>query len=238
MQISSLISPIFIWGNYIKIENYAFMRQEFNQKTIEKIKNDFEDKDFDAVEQILGNISLSKRMSDEEITIDELRLAILKMANGNLREVLNFSKLAKRGYRDIIKWSNKLNVQKTEIEKLWLEKDKSIEWVAFDAQNCDAKYIDNLLNPFTDFIKQLETQCVAECCGIQAFAFYEEDIARAMKMEPVDGLLDKWNALVSAIEGMNDEVVASSQMNQLISRETFCVLLRHIENAIKKNIQE
>ena len=68
------------------------------------------DKDFDSAEKELVinellSIDLSHVMAASEYNLKNTRLAILKLAKGELREVIELTKRAKIDFRDVIMWA-------------------------------------------------------------------------------------------------------------------------------------
>ena len=108
-------------------------------------------------------------------------------------------------------------------------KNKWISWINFDlASNDEIFEIDNLLKPTFAFWEMLETQCMAECCGIEAFAFWEDDIRLAInkvdKNELTQNLLHAKIEIENRVEG----IVSSAKLNNLMDKSVFIQLLNHI----------
>lgn len=112
-------------------------------------------------------------------------------------------------------------------------KNKWIKWVDFDSTRDHSLFdIDPLLKPTFGFWNQLETQCVAECCGIEAYTFEEDDIRLAAekidKAELIPNLVD----VKAKIEGITEHTLISEKLNQLIHKSVFIQLLNHIITTI------
>ena len=107
-------------------------------------------------------------------------------------------------------------------------KDKWIEWVEFDSQNVDLFEIDSLLKPTEKLWKALETECVVECCGIDALGFWEEDIERATNEMDKNILRHNLSELEKQLAELEATVLISSMLNQLIDKCVFIQLIKHI----------
>lgn len=114
------------------------------------------------------------------------------------------------------------------IEEIFINENQSIKWINFNSEKIQPRNIDSLLDGTHDFWKGLETECVAECCGIQAFSFFKIDIKNALenldKEEIHSNLIIAKNELLK----IKEEVVVSGLLNQLIHKKIFLELLNHI----------
>lgn len=109
-----------------------------------------------------------------------------------------------------------------------LSETEFIKWIDFDAARSEPFEMDYLIETMQNFWKGLEVYCVAECCGIDAFAFDREQILTSFR-EAKDSDIE--NSLVYALHQINkieEEVLSSSILNQLFHREFFKHLLSHI----------
>lgn len=112
-------------------------------------------------------------------------------------------------------------------------KDKWISWIDFDfTRNDDLFEIDDLLKLTFDFWDRLETQCMAECCGIDAYAFWEDDIKLAVdKMDKAD-IVKKLHIAKTEIKNRSETILTSTKLNNLIHKSVFIQLLDHITTII------
>lgn len=117
-------------------------------------------------------------------------------------------------------------------------KDKWIKWIEFDSQKSKILNIDELLEPTWDFWKLLETECIAACCGIDAFSFWVEDIQKATILFDKSELLAKLFLLKGEITSQckyNPKIILSSlKLNNLFDKSIFIQLIDHIINTIEK----
>lgn len=105
---------------------------------------------------------------------------------------------------------------------------QSIKWIEFDNNSQDFFEIDEYLNPTWDFWTLLETECVSECCGIDAFNFWGEQINLvAVNFNKVQ-LITKLNTLLYKIQVDNHQLIISSKLNNLFEKSVFERLVIHI----------
>jgi len=111
--------------------------------------------------------------------------------------------------------------------------DEWITWIEFDVESANPKDIDTFLEPTKEFWKHLEIDCVAECCGIDAFSFWNDDIQNAVDKAGTPNLNVLFKEIISQVELLTDEVIMSTQLNQLMNRDMFLKLLKHLTKNIK-----
>jgi len=112
-------------------------------------------------------------------------------------------------------------------------KDKWIKWIDFDPRTASIYDIDPMIEPITGFLELFETECVAECCGIDAFAFWPEDIQIVKKDFNCEDLLIKFQEIKNQLMLIKSDVVRSSFLNQLFRKEVFMKLIEHLMAEIK-----
>lgn len=112
-------------------------------------------------------------------------------------------------------------------------KDYWIIWKDADAN--DALDIDALLAPSWGFWLQLETQCVAECCGIHAFCFWPEEIKQAASKLELNraGFLAEIAKLKEKIGASEFQSVFSQRLNDTVEKSVFIRLLAHIQHSLR-----
>ncbi|GMB64808.1 DUF6331 family protein [Pectobacterium parmentieri] len=92
--------------------------------------------------------------------------------------------------------------------------------------------IDYLLEGLLPLWAVIETECVAACCGFDAFDFYADTLyAAARKLEPAEF----GHALHYAIEQialLDTTVVSSRVLNNLADKQAFIALLQHIRTSL------
>jgi hypothetical protein len=75
-------------------------------KVIERINLDFEEEQRPLVIYELFSIESKHVMAESQYNLDNTRLAILKLAQGDLQHVIYFTEKAKIDFRDVILWAS------------------------------------------------------------------------------------------------------------------------------------
>ena len=114
--------------------------------------------------------------------------------------------------------------------------NKWIKWVDFDPKEKELFDIDNLLNETWEFWKLLETECVVECCGIDAFSFWKEDIQKSLTDFDKLKLIRQIELLKKEIQDNHCSIIISSKFNNLFDKSVFVQLLDHVLRCITGNI--
>ena len=113
--------------------------------------------------------------------------------------------------------------------------DKWIEFISLEGRYNQALSIDHYLDGLWPLIQKLETQCVAACCGFDAFDFTEEAIREAVCDMDCNQLLVVLAEAKNNIELIDSEVLVSTRMNNLADKKVMVQLLHHIEHCILPN---
>lgn len=117
--------------------------------------------------------------------------------------------------------------------------NKWIKWVGFDSKkDNEIIEIDNILKPTIDFWDGLETQCVAECCGIDAFSFWEDDIEQSINNLDKTELINNLRDVKSELINTSKTIVSSSRLNNLLDKRVFIELIDHILVTIETKTKE
>ena len=120
-----------------------------------------------------------------------------------------------------------------EIQKMKITKDinigpyKWIKWIDFN-QNEVTYEIDAELMDTEPFWKYLETECVRECCGIDAYSFLPQDIEKAKKKINNPNIKNEFIDLREKMNLVDEQVICSSYLNNLLDISVFITLLDHI----------
>jgi len=112
--------------------------------------------------------------------------------------------------------------------------DRWITFVDVDVNGSAPTKIDHLIEPMEEFWRALETECLAECCGIDAFNLWPEAIRRAAGEVTDPELPNKIGALRAFVAGSVEESFVSSRLNNLFRRGVLLELLDHIVDNVKK----
>ena len=110
--------------------------------------------------------------------------------------------------------------------------DKWIKWVGFDPKDESLFIVDPLLEPTEQLWKNLETECVAACCGIDAFALWSEDIKNASEHLDRKELKAQLSRLKDEVVQADKNIVVSKRLNNLFDKSVFIQLIDHISNCL------
>lgn len=111
-------------------------------------------------------------------------------------------------------------------------------WIAFgdlSGGQAQAVAIDPSLAAVMPLIDALETDCVAACCGIDAFGFWPNEIAVAVAARDRDALARLVDDLLSvqrSIDALPSDLVVSMRMNQYFRKAVVLELLAHIRTTV------
>lgn len=78
---------------------------DFDKQIMDYISLDFRPEEIESVINLLSSITLNHVMAQSEYNLKNTRLAILKLAKGNVNDVVEFTKCAKIDFRDVIMWT-------------------------------------------------------------------------------------------------------------------------------------
>jgi len=85
---------------------------QLSSAVLEIITRDLDTSDKEAAIAELFSIQLNHVMANSEYNLTQTRFAILSLADGDLNEVIQFTKAAKIDFRDVIMWSMEKNKKK------------------------------------------------------------------------------------------------------------------------------
>ncbi|MFA8020233.1 DUF6331 family protein [Bremerella cremea] len=67
-------------------------------------------------------------------------------------------------------------------------KEQWIKFVELDSERSCWVDLDGIIKPLEPFFDLLETDCVADCCGLDAYGLWPEDISSAAKQSQMPDL--------------------------------------------------
>lgn len=111
--------------------------------------------------------------------------------------------------------------------------DKWITFIELDGQQTSAIELDEILKPIESFLNLLETECVAACCGIDAYALWCEDIARAAIQSQISDLSQSIDVTRQRIAATNGDSFVSHRMNNFFHRQTLLQLIDHLAHCVR-----
>jgi hypothetical protein len=117
-------------------------------------------------------------------------------------------------------------------------KFKRINWVQIDPVSNDIFPVDEFMAPTLEFWDRLETECVSECCGIDAFGFWPEEIEKAVSDLNKKELIDNLQAMKNAVLSCHSPIIRARKLNHLFDRSVFIQLLDHIIGCLVKEVVE
>lgn len=108
-------------------------------------------------------------------------------------------------------------------------KDKWLTIIELNDCHSNAIELDEILKPVMEFFNLLETECVAACCGIVAYALWPEDIAKAAKHVGLTELQRCFHGVQTRIAEIEGNTLVSRRMNNFFHKATLVELFNHIE---------
>jgi len=105
-----------------------------------------------------------------------------------------------------------------------------IEHIDLTGRYESAVNVDLLLMDLESMWSALETECVADCCGIDAFDFSAENIANAASKLNNAEVCIKIERLRTQLGALGADVFVSKRLNNYCDRAVFEALLNHLQN--------
>ncbi|MNK61316.1 hypothetical protein D3C87_804720 [compost metagenome] len=110
--------------------------------------------------------------------------------------------------------------------------DAWIEFISLDGRYEQAIDIDPLLGELWPLICLLETHCVADCCGMDAYDFTREAVNTALLELNRAQLHAACAQAHSAVAAAASDVLLSNTMNHYADKRVFLQLLEHLDACI------
>lgn len=107
---------------------------------------------------------------------------------------------------------------------------KWIEFIDLTGRYETAIEIDLLIKDLEPLWSALETQCVAGCCGFDAFDFYPENIAGAKERIDASAMCQSLLSLQAALKKLDGGVVLSRRLNNYADVAVFNALIVHLQS--------
>ena len=192
---------------------------ELKSKILEKFEED-------NLGLILKNLDRIKLSENELVNV---KLAIVELAEGDIKTMKRLIKLANRNPQEILFAYQKHIEFQSSKNDIIIDQNKKITWINFDPQSNRCKKVDNFVKPVQPLFDKLEINCERLCCGVEAFNFLPETIKSASIKSGVADLESKFNILIHQIENIEEDVVICEGLNQLFHKSVFLKLLDHIK---------
>lgn len=110
--------------------------------------------------------------------------------------------------------------------------DQWIEFISLEGRDDRLVEIDSYLVGLWPLIERLETECVAACCGFDAFDFTSEAILAALNGLDRASLLAACDQAQHDIAHVDSSIVVSHRMNNLADKQVMLQLLAHLHRCI------
>jgi len=189
---------------------------------IDKLKNFFSEKEICDAYNLIDSL-------DSEKTIE----AVVGLSEGNLNWLKKYTKLAKKNKLDVIHAYNVRKKEKESENDIWISATEKIKWVNFDVKTDLVKSIDDQIESIIPFVKSLEIHCDSLCCGVRAFSYHKNDIVEKFnEQNDQENTRIKLLAIIENIHKIEEDVVSSRVLNQLIHKSVMLKLLSHIEASL------
>ena len=105
-----------------------------------------------------------------------------------------------------------------------------IHWIEFDTSSNELIEIDYIIAKHDDFWTFLQIFCVPDCCGLDAFRFYPDDIKNAARHVDKEPLKSDLSKLKIDLLCFDKDIISSSRLNNLVDKTVFIRLIDHITN--------
>ncbi|MDH5446991.1 MAG: DUF6331 family protein [Gammaproteobacteria bacterium] len=106
-----------------------------------------------------------------------------------------------------------------------------IEWVKPD-QSIEPAKIDEILESANELWDALETKCMHECCGIEAFGLRPKDIKKSVTFLPKEELTNKVENIIKEVEKIDCDSLFSERINQVFEKSVLLKVLNHVHGNI------
>jgi hypothetical protein len=103
-----------------------------------------------------------------------------------------------------------------------------IHWIEFDTSSNDLFDVDYIVAKHDDFWRFLQIFCVPECCGLDAFRFYPDDIKNAADHVDKELFRSDFSKLKTDLLSSDKDIITSSRLNNLVDKNVFLRLIDHI----------
>lgn len=111
-------------------------------------------------------------------------------------------------------------------------------WISVEKTTISGELIelDPLMNALLPMWHALEKECVAACCGIDAFGLWPEDVLEHTAHLPKAELHHQLSSLINNIEQQPDANYYSRILNNCFNRATLLLLLQHLQAIYQQQV--
>lgn len=117
--------------------------------------------------------------------------------------------------------------------RISIGKNKWLELENLDNDNLNnLECIDEIIK-YDEFWDYLELECMSECCGINAFRFWEKDIKKVTCKLGKQNVLNYLSDVKNEIVKLNAEILISKRLNNLFVKKGFLKLINYLIESIE-----
>ncbi|RYU93590.1 DUF6331 family protein [Emticicia agri] len=113
-------------------------------------------------------------------------------------------------------------------EGISISKTEWIKWVDFEEPRTKSLNIDGLMGSVKDLLNRLEVHCAADCCGVDAFSFWKEDIKSVASKMDKGSILSDLKKLKAIIPVLDSNELESIRLNTVFPKPVFTQLVDHM----------
>jgi hypothetical protein len=118
---------------------------------------------------------------------------------------------------------------------IWLGDDRWITYIDIRGRLDKPANIDPLLADTAMLWDSLETACIADCCGLDAFDFSPEQL-RTIAETNVGDHTRRVDDLVASIHALPQDTLSSHRLNMYIHKQSFLKLLQYLHTSLEPAI--
>lgn len=191
----------------------------------EKVLERFTRRETSEVVKCLENLLVPQNLKSN------IQIAILEQSDCNVSQVVSLIKKAESNPGEFLEHYQSWKNFKSEPKDIRVGEFEVIKWIEYDA-NIPSLQIDHLLQPLIQLFDALETECVRDCCGIDAFSFWPQTIKKASERLVIAERSTALDGIIEEVEILKSESVEVSFLNNHFHKEVFVHLLKHIRRNI------
>lgn len=113
-------------------------------------------------------------------------------------------------------------------KRIPIGEDHYIDWIDFDPIASPVFRVDDLNEPLGTFWGRLEIDCMALCCGVDAFNFMPDTILQRTTELDWSRVTTELKSLREQVQQLAEPIVVSGRLNQLFEKSVYLRLLDHL----------
>jgi hypothetical protein len=115
---------------------------------------------------------------------------------------------------------------------IWIGGERWITYIDIQGRTNQAVNIDSLLTDTAMLWDSLETFCMADCCGLDAFDFSPEHL-QTVTATNVSVSARRVDNLIASIHALPQDILSSHRLNMYIHKQPFLELLQHLRDFLE-----